>query len=229
MNDVKLLLNIIQRDYGKAYMDFYKKHGIQTVFCCLCAGTAIKSMLDYLGIEKTEKLMFLSVVSRENCRKLMYGLITEMGIDVPGSGIAAAIPVASVGGASSMKYLTDGQDIIIGEVKEMGEMPAYALIVVIAEKGYTDMVMDAARSAGAGGGTVVHAKGTGTEFTSKFLGVSIAAEKELIYIVSKNRDKGAIMKAIMEKAGMSSQAHAAVFSLPVEDVAGLRSVMDGEN
>ena len=58
------------------------------------------------------------------------------------------------------------------------------------------MVMDAARSAGAGGGTVLHAKGTGTEFTSKFLGVSIAAEKELIYIVSKNRDKGAIMKAI---------------------------------
>ena len=39
----------------------------------------------------------------------------------------------------------------------------YDLIIAILEAGYTDMVMDAAREGGAGGGTVVHAKGTAAE------------------------------------------------------------------
>ena len=76
----------------------------------------------------------------------------------------------------------------------------HELIVAIYQKGYTDLVMDAAREAGAGGGTVVHGKGTANEFTAKFFGVSIATEKEMIYIVSRKGDKDKIMKAIVEIA-----------------------------
>ena len=36
------------------------------------------------------------------------------------------------------------------------------------------------------------------------------------------------MKAILEDAGPATDARAAVFSLPVEDVVGLRSVMEQE-
>ena len=39
----------------------------------------------------------------------------------------------------------------------------YDLLLVIANQGYTGSIMDAARAAGAGGGTVIHAKGTGME------------------------------------------------------------------
>ena len=58
----------------------------------------------------------------------------------------------------------------------------YELIVVILNEGHSDMVMDAARSAGAGGGTVLHAKGTGAIGTEKFFGVTLANEKDVIYI-----------------------------------------------
>ena len=127
-----------------------------------------------------------------------------------------------------MKYLMEKQDIIIGEVTDMEEKQSfpYELIVAIAERGSMDMVMEAARSANAGGGTILHAKGTGTDFTSKFFGVSIAAEKEMLLIVANRKDKAGIMRAIMEKAGIRSQAHTALFSLPVEDVVGLTSVMN---
>ena len=70
------------------------------------------------------------------------------------------------------------------------------LIVVIAEQGYTDLIMSAAREAGAYGGTVIHAKGTGMEFAEKFMGVSLAAEKEIVLIVAKTAQKNDIMKAI---------------------------------
>ena len=56
----------------------------------------------------------------------------------------------------------------------------------------------------------------------KFLGVSLAAEKEIILIVTKTKDKNQIMKAIMEKAGLESKEKAIVFSLPVTSTAGLR-------
>ena len=60
--------------------------------------------------------------------------------------------------------------------------------------------MDAARAAGAGGGTVIHAKGTGMEGAAKFMGIDLVNEKELVLIVSRTSEKNAIMKAIMDNA-----------------------------
>ena len=97
----------------------------------------------------------------------------------------------------------------------------YELIVAIYEKGYTELVMDAAREVGAGGGTVIHAKGTGSG-TEKFFGISLAEEKEIVFIVCRHFRKKQIMRAIMQKAGVDSKAHALVFSLPVSETAGFR-------
>ena len=101
---------------------------------------------------------------------------------------------------------------------------SHELVVVIANQGHTDQVMDAARSAGATGGTVVHAKGAGTDLAKKFFGVSIASEKELVFILAKEEDRRPIMKAVMAKAGMQTDAQALVFSMPVSDIAGLRQL-----
>ena len=95
------------------------------------------------------------------------------------------------------------------------------LIITIADKGNTDLIMDVAREAGASGGTVVKAKGTGAEI-AKFFGVSISEEKEMIYIVSRREDRDNIMHAIMENAGANTEAHAVVFSLPVDKVIGIK-------
>ena len=229
----RLLINILGREFEESYLDYYKKNGVNAVFSTLCLGTASKSMLDYLGLERNEKVLLTSLVSSRRARKLLQGLVSKMGINLPGTGIAITVPVGSIAGNASLMYLAEGQDEPSEESNEVNEMKeqkdfSYALITVIAEKGCSDMVMDAAREAGAGGGTVVHAKGTATEFTAKFFGVSIAAEKEMIYIVTRRSDKDAIMRAVIEKAGPATDARAAVFSLPVEDVVGLCSVMDKE-
>ena len=96
----------------------------------------------------------------------------------------------------------------------------YELLLVIANQGHTGSIMDAARAAGAGGGTVIHAKGTGMEGAAHFMGVELVNEKELVLIVSRTTLKNQIMQAIMQGAG--PRAGAIVFSLPVTDTAGLR-------
>ena len=60
----------------------------------------------------------------------------------------------------------------------------------------------------------------------KFLGMSIALEKEILYIVTKTEHKNDIMSAIMKNAGLESKAKSIVFSLPVTDTAGLRLIED---
>ena len=82
--------------------------------------------------------------------------------------------------------------------------------------------MDAARKVHAAGGTVIHAKGTGTKEAEKFLGVTLVPEKEMLFIVVKSSQKNEIMRAIMDKAGLESKAKSIVFSLPVTDTAGMR-------
>ena len=118
-------------------------------------------------------------------------------------------------------FLTENQGYEKGEETELKET-THELLIVIANNGYIETVMDAARTAGAAGGTVIHAKGTGMERAEQFLGVSLASEKEMIFIVAKKEQKNSIMKAIMTQAGMESKAKSIVFSLPVTSTAGLR-------
>ena len=94
------------------------------------------------------------------------------------------------------------------------------LIVAVANEGRTDTVMNAARAAGAAGGTVIHGKGTASEEAAHFFNISIASEKEMIFIVSKKEQKAQIMRYVVEKAGPGTEAGAVLFSLPVTSVEG---------
>ena len=148
-----------------------------------------------------------------------------MRIDVPGTGIAFTVPLSSIGGRRALMFLTQHQPLTLKEESTLKDT-RYELLLVIANQGHTGAIMDAARAAGAGGGTVIHAKGTGMEQAEKFMGVSLAAEKEMIFIVAKKEQKNDIMKAVMEQAGLDTKAKSIVFSLPVTDTAGLRLLED---
>ena len=140
---------------------------------------------------------------------------------MPGTGIVFIIPVSSIGGEKQLRFLTERQNFVKGEESSLKDTK-YELLIAISNQGYTELVMDAARGAGAGGGTVVHAKGTGMEGAKKFLGVSLAEEKEIVLIVVKSVDKNSVMRAIMDEAGLESKARTIIFSLPVTSALGMR-------
>lgn len=227
MKGLCLLLTIIKRADIKEYHAFFEKHSVSVIYDTLGNGTAHEKTLALLGIEKNEKAVLISLITYPSLKNILQGLAQEMKIDLPDRGIAVAIPLSSIGGAKALEYYSAGQ---ISEVdnessKERNEeekmQTVQELIVAVYEKGYTDMVMDAAREAGAGGGTTIRAKGTGAG-AQKFFGLSLAEEKEMLFIVTPTENKKEIMKAIMQKAGIDSKAHSLVFSLPVTETAGFR-------
>ena len=99
--------------------------------------------------------------------------------------------------------------------------PAYELVLTILNRGYTDTVMDAAKEAGARGGTVVNARRVGFEDAQNLLGFSIQPEKEIIVILIPKAEKKPVMQAINKVAGLTSECRGIVISLPVDDILGL--------
>ena len=204
MQGVDLFITITDRSRAEQFAAWFRTHGISLVLTALGQGTATTEVLDFLGLEATEKAVLFCVSPRSP--RLVRQAARDLWLDVPGQGVLMTVPVNSIGGSTAKEYLLHEQE---GETAMEREI-AHDLIVVIANQGSTDLVMDAAREAGATGGTVIHAKGTGTDLVRKFFGVSIASEQEMVFILARSEAKKPIMKAIMAKAGIQSAAQSLV-------------------
>lgn len=226
MSTLYMMATISDRNQTRRFLAFYKEHGITMTLITFGRGTTSSDILDSFGLEAAEKAILFAFVTDSEWKQIKNGLQKQMKIDIPGSGIAFIIPISSIGGKKQLQFLTEGREFKKGEESTLKDT-TYELLVVIANQGYTDMIMDAARGANAAGGTVIHAKGTGTEQAERFLGVSIAAEKEMIFMVTKREGKNAIMRAIIDKAGLKSKAGSIIFSLPVTETAGMRLIEEG--
>ena len=225
MGNIYLMTTIVDRKIANKYIDLYKENDLNVMLLTLGLGTASNDILDYLGLDNPEKAVAFSVIEEHSWIQIKKQLQKKLQIDAPGGGIAFITPLSSIGGQKALHFLLETQDYQKQEETTL-KNTTHDLIIVIAEHGYTNLIMDAARAAGAHGGTIIHAKGTGMEAAEKFMGVSLTAEKEIVFIVAKSEEKNSIMKAIMEEAGLDTKAKAITFSLPVTDTAGLRLLED---
>ncbi|MCR5787029.1 MAG: hypothetical protein K6G28_04945 [Acholeplasmatales bacterium] len=103
----------------------------------------------------------------------------------------------------------------------MEDKSKYELILVIVNVGFAESVMDAARSAGARGGTVINARGTAKEEMLSRFKVFMTPEKEIVLILAVKNIKEKILKVIYKQCGLNSEAHGIAFTLPVDETVGL--------
>ncbi len=220
MSQLHMMVTITNRNLTKKFVNFYKEKGLDVSAITLGIGTAASEVLDYLGLDGMEKSVLFHVVTADKWKEVKYDLRRKMKIDIAGIGIAFLVPISSIGGKKALNYMTCGQEFVKEEESTLKETK-YELLVAIANQGYTELVMDAAREVQATGGTVIHARGTGMEKAEKFLGVTLVSEREMVLIVINQEQKNEVMKAIMDKAGLESKAESIVFSLPVSATVGM--------
>ena len=225
MGNLFMMITIADRKVAPKYAEIFRENDLHVMFVSLGYGTATSEVLDYLGLDSKEKAITFCVLEESTWLIVKKQMEKKLKIDAPGGGISFIIPLSSIGGKKTLQFLIEKEDYQKEEESTLKNTD-HELIIAITQHGYTELVMDAAREAGAYGGTVIHAKGTGMEAAEKFMGVHLASEKELIYIVTKTSQKNDIMQAIMAKAGMNTKAKTIAFSLPVTDTAGLRLVED---
>ena len=225
MGNLYMMTTIADRKTAPRYAEVFRENNLHIMFVSLGYGTATNEVLDFLGLDSNEKAITFCILEEDSWLSVKKQMERKLKIDAPGGGISFIVPLSSIGGKKTLQFLIEKEDYQKEEESTLKNTD-HELIVAIAEHGYTEMVMDAAREAGAYGGTVIHAKGTGMEAAEKFMGVHLASEKEIIYIVAKSSMKNDIMQSIMSNAGTSTKAKTLVFSLPVTDTAGLRLVED---
>ena len=228
MSELYLLTSITDRRRLPHFAALYQKLGLNVGMIALGHGTVTGERARYF-LDSAEKAVGFCFVTPDTWQTTKRALLRDLRIDAPGVGVAFLVQLSSIGGRRELAFLTEGQDFnhTQGEESTM-KGTALELLVIVSEQGYNEMVMDAARDAGARGGTVIHARVTGMERAERFFGISLASEKDMTFIVAKTREKSRIMQSIMLKAGLETPAKAIVFSLPVTDTAGLRLLDEDE-
>lgn len=96
-------------------------------------------------------------------------------------------------------------------------------IFCIVNSGFSEAVMDAAKKAGARGGTIINARGTAGKEAETFFHIAVQPEKEIVMILVPKEIKDDVLSALYEAVGLDTAGQGIAFSVPVESVVGLTS------
>ena len=227
-NRLKIIFFITDWNRANIVSDVFVEEKVRFFFIRKGMGTANSEILDLLGIGASEKAVIFCMEQAVGVPVLMKEVRKKLRSYGPGAGISFTVPISAI---NDPILLIFKQSILKNEKiatlnpdeESTGIAVKYShdLIMVIVNQGFSDELMNTARSAGATGGTVMHARGQAHEGAVKFFGVSVQEEKEFILILTDRKKKSSIMQAICETHGLGSDAQGIVFSLPVDDVMGL--------
>lgn len=98
----------------------------------------------------------------------------------------------------------------------------YEMVMCIVNTGFSDMVMKAARNAGATGGTVIHARGTANKQAELKYGITIQPEKDVVILIVSAEIKDDVLHALYKDVGTGTLAQGIAFSVPVDNAVGIK-------
>lgn len=218
----QLLMLIATPKLADKAADMFLKSALPIQYRLNAEGTASSEIMDTLGLGSTDKAVLVSTVPQSFGNLMLSMLHTQLRLDAVNSGIAFTIPLTGVNNLLlRLMDHTAEETHHNGKVDHIMTETKYALIAAVVNRGFSGEVMDAARAAGAGGGTVVHSRSIGSEEATSFWGLSVQEEKEFVLILADAGSKVAIMRGISEACGMHSEAQGLVLSLPIDEVMGL--------
>jgi nitrogen regulatory protein PII len=217
----KLILSIVGRRRGERIVAATKAAGASGGTVALGRGTATNAVLEFLGIGDSEKDIVLTLVPAELARPVMDAL-RRTGSQRHGErGVAMMIDLARAAGKlfSGTAAEQGGRSEI--RSTSMNQNDGHVLVSFIVNRGYADDAMVAARTAGAKGGTILNARGTGREEDVKFFGVTLVPEKEILLVVTEADKAEAIVEAVRALPCLEAPGSGIAFSLAVEEFAAL--------
>lgn len=218
----RMLVLIATKKLSEMATELFSTSGVHVQYRLNAKGTASSEIMDTLGLGSVDKYLLILTLPTEIANKTLKRLHSELRLDAVNSGIAFTMPITGVS-RILLNIMDDEQNN--SEAGGKGESimndTTYTLISAVVDRGFSGEVMEAARAAGAGGGTVVHSRGIQSEKAMGFWGLGVGAEKEIVLILASVENKSKIMTAISEKCGMHSDAKGMVMSLPIDAVMGI--------
>ena len=194
LND-NLMIAIVNEGQAERFMSIARKAGAGGGTVMPAKGTASGKILNFLGLGTKARELILMVTDRATADKVVEEIRTTGHMQ----GVAA----------------------MLRSEKEENMASRWKMITIIVSTGYSDDIMNAARKAGATGGTVTHARGTGTEDDVRFMGVEIVPEKEMIMILCDADKTQKIVDAVTSLKCLDAPGIGVLYTQDVSDFRNL--------
>ena len=208
----KLLVSIVPHNSGELISNAAKSAGAGGGTIAMGRGTASNGVLQLLGLGDTSKDIVYIILEEEKCEAARAAIISASEAKKH-FGVMFTLEVGSFVKAGNIK------ENEVSETKGGRSMAAgtYQMINVIVNKGYAEDAMEAARKAGAGGGTIIGARGTAREGDAAFFGMKIVPEKEMLMILVPAEKKADIVAAITDLPCFAEAGSGIVFCNEAQD------------
>lgn len=136
-------------------------------------GTLSDKFLNFFSIYNEKKELLIMAVDEESASKIVPTLVAKFNLEKKNTGIIFTTNLTAISGSLLEKELK--KDEVVD--------PMFKLITTIVDRGKANDVVESANTAGARGGTVLHARGSGTKETLKLFNMDIEPEKEVVMII----------------------------------------------
>lgn len=202
-----LLICTVPHNSGEFIATVATEAGAEGGTILMGRGTATNSVLQLLALGDSSKDIVYILVRSEQTAKIVAAVLTATQSRRKGFGVL---------------FTVDSTHVVKNGVLAKGEIhmtynTTHQMITVIANKGYADDVMAAARNAGAGGGTVINARGTAMPGDEKFFGMEIVSEKEMLVIVVESEKVDAVLEAVRTLACLEKPGSGVAFCCPASN------------
>lgn len=212
----KLIVSIVPHDSGDFITDAANKAGAGGGTILMGRGTAANSVLQLLGLGDTSKDITINLVSTEISGKVITSIVEACQEKKAHFGVLFTLDASEFFKAGS-KTDTPTQTKSNQNKGDDAMANSYEMINIIVNKGYAEDAMAVARKAGAGGGTIINARGTAREGDAQFFGMNIVPEKEMLMILVPADKKDEIVKAVTDLPCFAEAGSGIVFCSNAND------------
>ena len=227
VNKVKLLVGIINKEDESRFTEIVNECATAVHFSGVGHGTARSSYMTYFGFNEIEKRITMSLIPGSSEHNILSAVGHGLKLYLVGRGIAFTVPLSGISNIINDAVLSGvdkpdkptGRRAPISKKKEKQIM--HELVIAVVNTKYTDVAIEAARTAGATGATVFHTKSINNERAEQSIGTSINRETDSIFFLTTLEYKTKIMEAVRDTAGLKTEGGAVIFSLPVDDLVGI--------
>ncbi|MBQ2756582.1 MAG: hypothetical protein IJF27_07900 [Oscillospiraceae bacterium] len=220
---LRIMVLISGQKLGERATEMFDEEDIPIHYHLHGRGTAPSEIMDILGLGSSDKSILVCVLTKTRADEMLIKLRRELKIGTTNSGIVFTLPLTGVS-SFVMRMAAHSAEENSGEEGKDGKTMSerkYSIVAVIVDQGYSEEVMEVARKAGAGGGTVINSRAIADETAMDVWNINFQEEKEIVVIAAANDTKLEIMQAITEKFGINSDAKGITLALPIDNIIGL--------
>lgn len=215
MKEFSLILCIVNEHLASRVIKITGHAGAKGATVFYGKGMVRSKLLEILGMDYLHKEIVLVIIEKEQSPQVLSALKKEMSLEKPNHGIAFSVPLNNFIGASHADYYDRNEE------RESREEGMYEAIFTVVNKGSAEDVIDAAKSEGARGGTIINARGSGIHKTEMFFAMEIEPEKEIVLILAKKESVSKIVETICAKMKIREPGNGIIFTCGVNDAVGL--------